>query len=164
MCLRWCVSHTQCRGPAPPPTPTFCPAPLAQATSLLTLLIFLAGNWIFIFESIVDNYYGADPLIVLGFGELNGIVTVMLALIFSVLVLFLIGAVVAARKVSQVPTFRLVSTNQPPELTLALGLTWHLFNSHIWGTGQDAVAVIKKQLMLLLPGIQVFLDVRTQTE
>ena len=68
----------------------------------------------------------------LGFGELNGIVTVMLALIFSVLVLFLIGAVVAARKVSQVPTFRLVSTNQPPELTLALGLTWHLFNSHIW--------------------------------
>ena len=99
----------------------------------------------------------------LGFGELNGIVTVMLALIFSVLVLFLIGAVVAARKVSQVPTFRLVSTNQPPELTLALGLTWNLFNSHIWSTGQDAVAVIKKQLMLLLPGIQVFLDVRTQT-
>ena len=157
-------THTHARARTCPSPPThFCPAPLAQATSLLTLLIFLAGNWIFIFDGIVDNYYGADPLDVLGFGELNGIVTVMLSLIFSVLVLFLIGAVVAARKVSQVPTFRLVSTNQPPELTLALGLTWHLFNSHIWGTGQDAVAVIKKQLMLLLPGIQVFLDVRTQT-
>ena len=33
------------------------------------------------------------------------------------------------------------------------------FNSRIWSTGQDAVAVIKKNLMLLLPGVQVFLDV-----
>ena len=31
--------------------------------------------------------------------------------------------------------------------------------SHIWSTGQDQVAVIKRQLQLLLPGVIVFLDV-----
>ena len=31
--------------------------------------------------------------------------------------------------------------------------------SHIWSTGQDQCAVIKRQLQLLLPGIIVFLDV-----
>ena len=31
--------------------------------------------------------------------------------------------------------------------------------SHIWSTGQDQCAVIKRQLQLLLPGVIVFLDV-----
>eukprot|EP00964_Phaeocystis_antarctica_P041728 scaffold23879_cov71-Phaeocystis_antarctica.AAC.3 len=31
--------------------------------------------------------------------------------------------------------------------------------SHIWSTGQDQVAIIKRQLQLLLPGVIVFLDV-----
>jgi hypothetical protein len=31
--------------------------------------------------------------------------------------------------------------------------------SHIWGTGQDQCANIKRQLCLLLPGVSVFLDV-----
>ena len=44
----------------------------------------------------------------------------------------MIGAIIAARRVAKIPQIRLVSTNQPPELTIVLGLTWHLFNSHIW--------------------------------
>ena len=31
--------------------------------------------------------------------------------------------------------------------------------SHIWTTGQDQCALIKRQLQMLLPGIAVFLDV-----
>ena len=31
--------------------------------------------------------------------------------------------------------------------------------SHIWSTGQDQCAIIKRQLQLLLPGVIVFLDV-----
>ena len=34
-----------------------------------------------------------------------------------------------------------------------------MFLSHIWSTGQDQCAAIKRQLCLLLPGIGVFLDV-----
>ena len=68
----------------------------------------------------------------MGFDEIDGIVTVMISLIFSVLFLFMIGAIIAARRVAKIPQIRLVSTNQPPELTIVLGLTWHLFNSHIW--------------------------------
>ena len=36
---------------------------------------------------------------------------------------------------------------------------YHLFLSHIWSTGQDQCASIKQRLCLLLPGVQVFLDV-----
>ena len=38
-------------------------------------------------------------------------------------------------------------------------MTWHLFLSHIWGTGQDQCAAIKRNLQLLLPGVSIFLDV-----
>jgi hypothetical protein len=58
-----------------------------------------------------------------------------------------------------VPTFKLVSTGNRPELALAKGHKWHLFLSHIWGTGQDQCATIKRQLCLLLLGVSVFLDV-----
>ena len=36
---------------------------------------------------------------------------------------------------------------------------WHLFLSHIWGTGQDQCATIKRQLQAYVPGVSVFLDV-----
>jgi len=94
--------------------------------------VFLSANWISIFDGIVDNYYGDDPFVVLGFSELDGIVTVMLSLIFSVFFLFLIGSVIVARRVAKIPKIRLASTKQPPELSIGMGLTWHLFNSHIW--------------------------------
>ena len=57
------------------------------------------------------------------------------------------------------PIFRLVSTGSLPELDFAEGHKWHLFLSHIWGTGQDQCAAIKAQLCLMLVGVSVFLDV-----
>ena len=67
-----------------------------------------------------------------GFGKLNAIVDTMIVLVAVALVFFLIGAVVAARRVAKVPTIRLASTKQPPELSIGTDLTWHLFLSHIW--------------------------------
>ena len=60
---------------------------------------------------------------------------------------------------ARVPTLRLKQTNSPPELQLRGEQKWHLFLSHIWGTGQDQCATIKRQLTLLLPGVSIFLDV-----
>ena len=48
---------------------------------------------------------------------------------------------------------------QPPKLPN--GLLYHLFLSHSWAN-QDAAAVIKRQLQLMLPGVQIFLDVDMQ--
>ena len=62
---------------------------------------------------------------------------------------------------------RLRTSHRIPELALAEGHAYHLFLSHIWSTGQDQVAIIKRRLLELLPptsrkagsGPKVFLDV-----
>ncbi|EOD04884.1 hypothetical protein EMIHUDRAFT_220686 [Emiliania huxleyi CCMP1516] len=134
---------------------------LAVAMSLILLLLFLGANWTTIFLRIVERSGTDDAAAVFGFSKLNPIVSTMIILAGFALLISLAGAVVAARRTAKVPTIRLVSTKQPPELTLARGLAWHLFLSHIWSTGQDTVGVIKSELQLLLPGIKVFLDART---
>ena len=62
-------------------------------------------------------------------------------------------------KAANTPTIRLLSTKAAPALPLAKGHKWHLFLSHIWSTGQDQCATIKRQLCLLLRGASIFLDV-----
>ena len=80
------------------------------------------------------------------------------------------------------PILRDARTMEPPKLLLSEGDRYHLFlclprsnqliltatptqftpcgrRSHIWSTGQDQCAIIKRQLQLLLPGVIVFLDV-----
>ena len=113
---------------------------LAVATSLVLLLLFLATNWTTIF--LVERTSVDDADAVLGFDNRSSIINSMLVLVGATLVFFLIGAVCSARLAKEVPKIRLVSTNQPPEMSVGMGI---LFNSHIWSTGQDAVAVIKKQ-------------------
>ena len=74
----------------------------------------------------------------------------------------LLGAAMAAGQLSDaamMPVIRLQENNAAPELALARGHRWHLFLSHIWSTGQDQCATIKRQLCLLLPGVSIFLDV-----
>ena len=94
--------------------------------------LFLGTNWSTIFLGIEERSGIDDADAVLGFGKLNAIVDTMIGLVAVVLVFFSIGAIVAARRVAKVPTIRLVSTKQPPELSIGTDLTWHLFNSHIW--------------------------------
>ena len=47
----------------------------------------------------------------------------------------------------------------PPQLSLPDGQTYHLFISHVWRTGQDQAATIKRVLTLMLPSARIFLDV-----
>ena len=55
-------------------------------------------------------------------------------------------------------TLRLRDGKRPP-VTLAGEHQYHAFVSHIWSTGQDQAAVIKRQLLHLMPAAKVFLDV-----
>ena len=57
------------------------------------------------------------------------------------------------------PILRVASTMEPPVMLLGKGERYHLFLSHVWSTGQDQCAVIKRQLQLLMPGVIIFLDV-----
>ena len=128
----------------------------------MLLLVFLGANWTTIFLSIEERCPGVAGVAssILAFDNVDDIVNTLIALVFVMLALFLVSAVFAARHIARKQKILLVSSNQPPELTLARHMKWHLFNSHIWSTGQDAAAVIKTQLKLLLPGVRVFLDVR----
>jgi hypothetical protein len=56
-------------------------------------------------------------------------------------------------------TLLLASSGEPPDLTLDESMVYMLFLSHVWASGQDQAAVIKRQLQLLMPGLVVFLDV-----
>ena len=62
-------------------------------------------------------------------------------------------------KAANEPTFRVVATKAQPDMRLTKGRKWHLFLSHIWGTGQDQCATIKRQMTTYAPGVLVFLDV-----
>ena len=80
----------------------------------------------------------------------------------SILMTMAMAAAMAAQQIveaARMPTIRLQSTKAPPDLPLAKGHRWHMFLSHIWGTGQDQCATIKRQLKIMLPGASVFLDV-----
>ena len=80
----------------------------------------------------------------------------------SILMAMAMAAAMAAQQIveaARMPTIRLQSTKAPPDLPLAKEHRWHMFLSHIWGTGQDQCATIKRQLKIMLPGASVFLDV-----
>ena len=85
-------------------------------------------------------------------------VLVVAALVVVVAAAFLLTAqlVAAARR----PTIRLRATGQEPTLkTLPDGCTHWAFASHVWSSGQDQVHTLVRQLQLLLPGIEIWLDV-----
>ena len=77
----------------------------------------------------------------------------------SVLVLILVPILNAVCNSVKSKTVRLHLTDAAPQLSLQEGQKFHTFLSHIWSTGQDQVRGIKSQLLLLMPGVKVFLDV-----
>ena len=83
----------------------------------------------------------------------------LMASVLSVLTLMSIFAVQQVIIAASKPVLRLSRTQQKPALTLDPRHQWHLFLSHVWGTGQDQCATIKRQLCILLPGVSIFLDV-----
>ena len=91
-----------------------------------------------------------------------GLVTasfLLVILILSAIVLAVGFTIQQVWVTARLPIVKLISTQSAPDLTLQRHHRWHLFLSHVWGTGQDQCAAIKRQLCLLLPGAHIFLDV-----
>ena len=78
---------------------------------------------------------------------------------FVSMVFFVAMTVYSAYTVSAPQRVLLIEGGISPELALLPKMRWHVFLSHVWSSGQDQVATIKRQLQLLLPGISAFLDV-----
>jgi len=87
---------------------------------------------------------------------------VSVGMIGSIVFALVLAACMGAQQLvaaARLPVLKLVSTEHKPDLTLHAAHRWHLFLSHIWSTGQDQCATIKRQLCLLMPGVSIFLDV-----
>ena len=93
------------------------------------------------------NIYGFESVEFI-FGSMLVFAAIMLAVLTASLVAITI-------REGRTITIRLKWTRKEPVLTLRAGQRYHLFNSHIWSTGQDATATIKRQLQRLVPGCRI---------
>jgi len=62
-------------------------------------------------------------------------------------------AVKQASQSSVLPAVKVVATNRVPELKLKDNQRYHLFLSHVWSSGQDQMATLKRELQLLIYGV-----------
>lgn len=54
---------------------------------------------------------------------------------------------------------RSVAASKDIETPLREGFDFHLFLSHVWGTGQDQMRIVKQRLLEMMPDLRIFLDV-----
>ncbi|EOD14409.1 hypothetical protein EMIHUDRAFT_451815 [Emiliania huxleyi CCMP1516] len=129
---------------------------LACVSNLLLTCCFASGVVVQLCDSTEQCYE------LVGFSGSLGATTFVVVLTAAMLAVSLAVILVSAISAARAKTMRLASSKREPMrdgITLAEGQQWHLFLSHVWSTGQDAVAVIKNELQQFLPGCEIFLDV-----
>jgi hypothetical protein len=103
-------------------------------------------------HSLLSQFMDAGTVLFLG--------SILLVLLIAVVV---VSVLVAAQFTyvdrGGVAPIQLRGKDALPSLSLVAGNSFHGFVSHVWTTGQDSAALIKRQLQLLLPGCRIFLDV-----
>ncbi|KAL1520403.1 hypothetical protein AB1Y20_021989 [Prymnesium parvum] len=78
---------------------------------------------------------------------------------YGLLLAAFLVAEVLYRRSAKVEHLVLITTGKRPEIALPRQFSWHVFLSHVWSSGQDQMAVLKRRLVQLLPGWKCFLDV-----
>ena len=132
---------------------------IAISTHVSLVCVFLGATFLKFYNRLSEAYSSEDAEEITGFSSGKRIVIAMLA--FNLSVLVLIGGLTIYQFGTEdsLPTIRRIGSGRVPELSIAEGLTYHLFLSHKWSSGQDQMAIVKSQLQLLLPSVRVFLDV-----
>ena len=95
---------------------------------------------------------------IMGFDNQQAVEVVMVVCNILSICTFVLMTIYSLRTNVTPRTIRLSGSSQLPELGLNKGMMYHVFLSHIWDSGQNQVATIKRHLQLLLPGIAVFLE------
>jgi hypothetical protein len=62
------------------------------------------------------------------------------------------------------PAVGLAARSTTTHVLSAVGRSFHLFLSHVWGTGQDQMRIVKQRLREMLPDAEIFLDVDDLTK
>ena len=138
---------------------------LATAAQFSLVCVFLGGAFIKLFSS--QSSSGGSILGCRGGDAASGdeaedvlvAVFVMVGFNFSVLTLYVCLAGYQFSTAYVLPSIRLSVNGQTPDLKMHKEQKFHLFLSHIWSSGQDQVATVKRELQLLLTDVKVFLDV-----
>jgi len=128
---------------------------------LTIMLMLLAGCLVEAHQRAMSSLENgaAASLTMLGFESLQQM-SVVLVFIPTFTASAMVFVIILSLRFMRFPRTMLdQATGEVVQLSLAKQHKFHLFLSHIWGTGQDQVAAIKRQVCLLLPGISVFLDV-----
>jgi hypothetical protein len=92
----------------------------------------------------LDSYKASILVVVLSLG--------MLLVTAGFIILLAINKIMA-------PTVRMALSGDAPDLELPEHCNFHVFMSHVWGTGQAKTHAITRKLQLFLPGLKVWLDV-----
>ena len=134
---------------------------LAIATQFSLVCVFLGGAFIKLLsgdgtESVTCDGNDASCA---SSSTVFTIVVIMVVFNFSVLTLYVSLTVYQLSTTYVLPSIRLVATSQVPELKLEEAQRYHLFLSHVWSSGQDQMATVKRELQLLLNDVRVYLDV-----
>mmetsp|Transcript_15167 Transcript_15167/g.45702 ORF Transcript_15167/g.45702 Transcript_15167/m.45702 type:complete len:518 (-) Transcript_15167:419-1972(-) len=132
---------------------------LACVANLLLTCCFASGVVIQLCDS---TLYEGMCYTLVGYKTSRSATTFVVVLTAVMLAVSLAVILVSAVSAARAKTMRVASSKREPMrdgITLADGQQWHLFLSHVWSTGQDAVAVIKNELLQFLPGCEIFLDV-----
>ena len=63
------------------------------------------------------------------------------------------------RRAARSRRLRYTSNNREVEVPEVVENGYNIFLSHVWGTGQDQMRIVKQRLVEMLPDIRCFLDV-----
>ena len=130
---------------------------LSIATQICLVFMFLAVTVLQIYDSFAA--LGGDlALKITGFSSREQVGVIIIVFLVGVFIVFAFMLISDALK-AQTRLLLLRSDSQPPNLSFEKGMRYHLFLSHVWSSAQDQVAVIKRMMQLLMPGVQIFLDV-----
>ena len=142
---------------------------IASMVRLMIVLFFILGIMVKLCDTegpnsiynVLDSKIEHDDFcfMVLGMPSAYGVAGLMVCVGLLAIVVPLSMLIRELAFSQALPILRDARTMEPPVLLLGAGKRYHLFLSHVWSTGQDQCAVIKRQLQLLLPGIVIFLDV-----
>jgi hypothetical protein len=137
---------------------------LATAAQFSLVCVFLGGAFIKLFSTEADSGDSGDAVSACGGGEggsdssdVLGVVIIMVSFNFGMLILYVVLAAYQFTMTDVLPSIRQVNSGRPPKLFLSSGQKFHLFLSHIWSSGQDQMATVKRELQLLLYDVKVFL-------
>jgi len=130
----------------------------AFAVQSATVLIFLMALCIQLFTSL-DAEDSELATRIMGFDSVDSLIAIMIVTVLTSFATFILFTVYHAVFGNRMQVLRLSHSHEVPELGLKPEIEYHLFLSHIWSSGQDQAAVIKRRTQLLLPGTNVFLDV-----